>query len=110
MPPKAVDRTPPRWPATGLPCHTSPELFFADKDTEPNRHRLARMSVEAKELCTGCPIKRPCREYALEVNERFGVWGGTSYTDRVKIRSQRGTRTHPVPNRAKRTDTGSAAA
>ena len=27
--------------------------------------------------CQRCPLRRPCAEYAIVADERFGVWGAT---------------------------------
>lgn len=46
----------------------------------------------AKRCCTGqdgkgtCPVLASCMRYALENDERFGVWAGTSERERRKLR------------------------
>lgn len=32
--------------------------------------------VRAKRFCRECPVKTACLTYALNRNERFGIWGG----------------------------------
>ena len=44
---------------------------------------------EAKIICGRCPVQTECLNYALEFNEKHGVWGGTTERERRKIR-QRG--------------------
>lgn len=57
-----------------------PDLFF------PERGEDAR---PAKAVCmSGCPLLHECREHGLRY-ERFGVWGGLSERERIKIRRQR---------------------
>ncbi|WP_231921931.1 WhiB family transcriptional regulator [Rhodococcus rhodochrous] len=41
-----------------------------------------RRERTAKQICTSCPVRIPCRDYALETRERHGIWGGTSESDR----------------------------
>jgi WhiB family redox-sensing transcriptional regulator len=56
-------------------------LFFPSSDgpDEP--------SVEkAKSICAGCPVIDDCIEYALETNQRSGIWGGTSEKERKSLR------------------------
>ena len=46
-------------------------------------------TVEAKAICAGCPVRAECLEYALAgaSHEAAGIWGGTSFRQRRKIRS-----------------------
>lgn len=39
----------------------------------------------AKAICSHCPVQIACREWAL-ANEQFGVWGGTTARERVRLR------------------------
>ncbi len=54
-----------------------PDIFFSEtkKDQE-----------QAISLCALCPVLEPCLEYALR-NEMYGIWGGTTPTERQAIRS-----------------------
>lgn len=36
----------------------------------------------AKRLCEGCPLLEMCRDYAVEAQEPYGIWGGTRPKDR----------------------------
>ena len=56
-------------------------VFFPPTTTERKREKLAR-EARAKEICAACPVMRPCREYALEIREPHGVWGGLSEQER----------------------------
>ncbi|TQC49445.1 WhiB family transcriptional regulator [Rhodococcus sp. WS4] len=62
-----------------LPLH-GPYLFFATED-EPKGPRIRR-EREAKRIFHRCPVIDPCRTYALDSRERYGVWGGTSERER----------------------------
>lgn len=50
-----------------------------------------RSTREAKMICDGCPVLTECLNYALDRNEKFGVWGGTTERDRRSIRRKRRT-------------------
>lgn len=50
------------------------ELFFhPDGERDPSR---ARRIAAAAEVCASCPVREPCREWAHQVHEPYGVWGG----------------------------------
>jgi WhiB family transcriptional regulator, redox-sensing transcriptional regulator len=37
---------------------------------------------EAKQVCARCPVQRPCLRWAVEINERSGIFGGMSPKER----------------------------
>ena len=41
--------------------------------------------IAAQKVCADCPVKVPCRDYALANNIPHGVWGGTSERQRRRI-------------------------
>lgn len=43
----------------------------------------------AKAVCHRCPVEDECLEYALENDERWGIWGGTSEGERRLLRTER---------------------
>ena len=56
----------------------NPAIFFPSPgDTESLK--------AAKELCSRCPVMQECLEYALNNNERYGIWGGKSTRERLLI-------------------------
>ncbi|MEB3368068.1 WhiB family transcriptional regulator [Saccharopolyspora mangrovi] len=62
-------------------AETDPEVFFP----EPGRVDLARRAIA---ICERCPVREACLEKALQ-NGELGIWGGTTETQRRKIRAQR---------------------
>jgi WhiB family transcriptional regulator, redox-sensing transcriptional regulator len=62
-----------RWMRDGLCAQTDPDAFFPGKG-EP--------TGPAKAVCLACPVRTECLAYALDRDERFGVWGGTSPRER----------------------------
>ncbi len=67
------------WQADALCAQTDPEAFFPEKGGSTR---------EAKKICTSCEVKTQCLEYALQNDERFGIWGGLSERERRKLRKQ----------------------
>lgn len=70
------------WHEDAVCAQTDPEIFFPEKGGS---------TKEAKGLCTTCTVRADCLEYALDVGERFGIWGGVSERERRRLeRSLRG--------------------
>lgn len=65
------------WQADSLCAQTDPEAFFPEKGGSTR---------EAKRICGSCEVRAQCLEYALENDERFGIWGGLSERERRKLR------------------------
>jgi WhiB family redox-sensing transcriptional regulator len=68
------------WMADAICAQTDPEAFYPEKGGS---------TAEAKRVCMGCPVRTDCLEYALENNERFGIFGGKSERERRKIAKER---------------------
>lgn len=71
------DDNPLSWQADALCAQTDPEAFFPEKGGSTR---------DAKKICTTCEVKSECLEYALQNDERFGIWGGLSERERRKLR------------------------
>lgn len=65
------------WQDRALCAQTDPEAFFPEKGGSTR---------EAKKICAMCTVKQECLEYALENDERFGIWGGLSERERRKLK------------------------
>ena len=65
------------WHERALCAQTDPEAFFPEKGGSTR---------EAKRVCSSCEVKVECLEYALENDERFGIWGGLSEDERRDVR------------------------
>lgn len=71
------------WTEEALCAQTDPEAFFPDK---------GGTSAPAKAVCRRCDVRDQCLEYALQHDERFGVWGGLSERERRKLKKDRARR------------------
>ena len=66
-----------QWQDRALCAQTDPEAFFPEKGGSTR---------EAKKICLGCEVRHECLEYALEHDERFGIWGGLSERERRRLK------------------------
>lgn len=68
-----------------LPCKRyGPDLFHPDRGDPPSKVALA------KKVCSICPHRGPCLEWAMEheMTRGAGIWGGTTVEERLKMRKQ----------------------
>ena len=71
------DSEPAGWQEKALCAQTDPEAFLPEKGGSTR---------EAKRVCSSCEVRAECLEYALENDERFGIWGGLSERERRRMR------------------------
>lgn len=65
------------WQERALCAQTDPEAFFPEKGGSTR---------EAKRVCGSCEVRAECLGYALEHDERFGIWGGLSERERRRLK------------------------
>lgn len=65
--------------------------FYAPNYFEKRSQKNAREAV-AKALCVRCPVREVCLEYALDVRETHGIWGGYNEMERRAILRERARR------------------
>jgi WhiB family redox-sensing transcriptional regulator len=65
------------WASLALCADTDPEIFFPAHD-DP--------ATEAKQICARCTVRPACLKFALENNERYGIWGGLNPAERDTLR------------------------
>ena len=53
--------------------------------SERNRDDMKLHEMQAKALCSLCPLKMLCADYALAGKEEHGIWGGTTPNERKEI-------------------------
>jgi hypothetical protein len=64
------------WMADGLCRQVDNEPWFPEK---------GESTIEAKRVCLRCDVREQCLQYALDNQERFGVWGGYSERERRRL-------------------------
>jgi WhiB family redox-sensing transcriptional regulator len=65
------------WQDRALCAQTDPEAFFPEKGGSTR---------EAKRVCRNCEVRPECLDFALENDERFGIWGGLSERERRRLK------------------------
>lgn len=65
------------WASEAKCLQADPETFFPEKGGSTR---------EAKRICTQCTVRDECLSYALENDERFGIWGGLSERERRRLK------------------------
>jgi WhiB family transcriptional regulator, redox-sensing transcriptional regulator len=73
------DEDPLAWQSDSLCAQTDPEAFFPEKGGSTR---------DAKKICASCEVRAKCLDYALQNDERFGIWGGLSERERRKLRKR----------------------
>lgn len=56
------------------------DLFFPERGASTRK---------AKSICAECEVKQQCLDYAIEMGEKFGIWGGLSERERRRVRRER---------------------
>lgn len=67
----------PAWMADSACTDYHPDLWYSD-----NHNGMAR----AKEICGECPALRACLKWAIETDERWGIFGGRTYKERQNLK------------------------
>ena len=67
---------------TQAACAGYPNTLFFPVGEDPDAFAVEK----AKAICSVCPVATDCLSYALETNQRSGIWGGTSEKERKSLR------------------------
>lgn len=78
----------PEWYPRALCAQTDSDSFF------PEKGGSAR---EAKRTCLACDVRVQCLQYALDNDEKFGIWGGLSERERRLLKRRARPTAHPYP-------------
>ena len=65
------------WMQDAFCAETDPEAFFPDKGGSTRA---------AKSVCGACSVQSECLTFALQNDERFGIWGGLSERERRDLK------------------------
>lgn len=59
-----------------------PPPHFERKDDKRERER------RAKDICAKCNVTKSCLEYAVQIRENHGIWGGLNEAERKALALQ----------------------
>jgi WhiB family redox-sensing transcriptional regulator len=76
-----------RWQLQAACRGPAAALFFPPTSNERREERDER-ERRAKAICRGCPVMEQCREYALNIREPHGIWGGLNEVERRALLTQ----------------------
>lgn len=70
------------WRAASACLRADPDLFFPISSAG----RAIIQIAKAKEICARCPVRRQCLEFARAHEPLYGIWGGTTFEERERVR------------------------
>jgi WhiB family redox-sensing transcriptional regulator len=62
--------------------HDSAQFFHPDGERGSSR---TRREAAAKSICRTCPVRAECAAHALASREPYGVWGGFTESERLRL-------------------------
>lgn len=71
------------WQRNGS-CRGRDSAQFFHPDGERGASR-GRREAAAKSVCRACPVRAECAAHALNAREPYGVWGGFTETERLRL-------------------------
>ena len=66
------------WRALAACQLVDPELFFPLSAAGKSLEQIA----DAKAVCSRCPVRRQCLEFARRTHQPYGIWGGLNAEER----------------------------
>lgn len=69
-------------------CHGEDLYLFFGLDGERQPAKDVR-ERKAKAICSQCPVRNPCLDYALARPEKYGLYGGLNEDERASERRRR---------------------
>ena len=65
-------------------CRTAdPTLFFHPQNERGSTRR--QRDAAAKSVCSSCPVRVECADYAIRAREPYGVWDGMTEEEREDV-------------------------
>ncbi|NQV08202.1 WhiB family transcriptional regulator [bacterium] len=80
-----IDRS---WQMRGL-CRGNHSYLFFPPSTVERKDDRERREIKAKAICQVCPVQGDCLEFAVEIREPYGIWGGLTESERRQVITRR---------------------
>ncbi|MHB1710068.1 MAG: WhiB family transcriptional regulator [Acidimicrobiales bacterium] len=64
------------------------EIFFPPAHAERKEEKLRR-EAHAKAICATCSVQIDCLDYAIQIHEAHGIWGGLNEVERKQLGDRR---------------------
>lgn len=77
----SAQQSPTGWQAKAACRGPQAAVFFPPPQFERKADRLER-ERRAKAICAECVVRSECLDYALQINEPHGIWGGLNEHER----------------------------
>lgn len=72
------------WQTKGACRGPQSAVFFPPSSFERKDEKEAR-EARAKTICASCTVRQPCLDYAIEIRESHGIWGGLNEQERRQL-------------------------
>jgi WhiB family redox-sensing transcriptional regulator len=69
-------------------CREYDNVLFFGEEGESELEKQAR-EARAKAVCQRCPVSEPCLEFAMDTNQKYGIWGGLTDKERASLKRRR---------------------
>ena len=75
------------WRDKAACAYTDPEVFFLGYGN-PRGYVTKKSNARTLAVCAGCGVTTECFDYSLSMpgSQDFGIWGGTTANQRVRLR------------------------
>lgn len=67
-------------------CRNLPKRIFYPSEGRGNNKGTYDL---ARAVCRRCPVRQECLDWALDLPEKFGMWGGLTEQERKNTRRRR---------------------
>jgi WhiB family transcriptional regulator, redox-sensing transcriptional regulator len=66
-------------------CRGPQSVIFFPPSTFERREDKDEREINAKGICSGCSVRQPCLQYAIDIREQHGIWGGLTEGERRSL-------------------------
>ena len=84
----SAHQSPTAWQAKAACRGPQAAVFFPPPQFE-RKHERAEREMRAKQICESCAVISDCLNYALDIREPHGIWGGLNESERRVILESR---------------------